>query len=438
VSPRSPDTGSRTLLGRALFNGGSAALGYAAQLLSLAVLARLLGAEAYGRYALVLTWVTVLTRLGNGGADQTLLRFVAAYRVQGDWARLHGVLRWARRRTGLWALGLSAVAAAGALLLGERLSPATRWTFLAGCLAVILASAGQVTEYTLRALHRVAVGILPLQVLRPVGITLGALGLYLLAVPLDAPLAMALTLAATAASLPLLAWLRRRHLPPDTLAAAPKEEPGEWRATAVPLLLAAAMQLALAHTDMLMLGLLSDNAQTGFYSAASRLAGAMVFGLVTVNTVLAPLFSELFATGDPSQLQRLVSRAAAGTAAALLPVALALGLGGKWLLELFGPAFAAGYLPLLVLSAGQMVNAASGSVGYLLTMAGHPAEVSRAMALAAVLNAAGNALLIPRFGAVGAAASTAGAMILWNLVLVWRVRRLTGIRPTALSWLVHT
>jgi O-antigen/teichoic acid export membrane protein len=200
-------------------------------------------------------------------------------------------------------------------------------------------------------------------------------------------------------------------------------------------MLVSVMHLAMAHTDMLMLGMLTESAETGIYNAASRLAGVMAFGLMTVNTVVAPLFSELFATGERERLQRLVTLAASGTALALLPVLLALALGGEQLLGLFGPAFVAGYLPLLILSAGQIVNALSGSVGFLLTMSGHQKEVSRILSLTALLNLAGNALLIPRYGAAGAAASTACATGLWNLILVWRVRRLTGIRPTALSWL---
>ena len=135
-------TGVRTLLGRALANGATAALGHALLLLSLAVMARLLGVEEYGRFALVLTWVTVLTLLANGGADQTLLRCVPAYRVQQQWAHLHGVLRWARRRALRLGLVLAATAAAGAVLAGERVTDQTRWTFLIGCLIVPLASQG--------------------------------------------------------------------------------------------------------------------------------------------------------------------------------------------------------------------------------------------------------------------------------------------------------
>jgi O-antigen/teichoic acid export membrane protein len=428
-----PLTGTRVLLGRALTNGAAAALGHAGLLLSMTVLARLLGAEDYGRYALVLTWLTVLTLLANRGADQTLLRYVAAYRVNQDWAGLQGVLQWARRYALRSALGLAALAAAAVLLLGERVSPQTRWTFLVACLAVPLASQGQIRQFGLRALHRFALGIFPQQILQPLLLTLLLLGLHGLGAPLHSALAMALNLGCTGLALVLLMHLQRRHLPAQALTGAPRQETEVWRQTALPLLVVSGMHLAMSHTDMLMLGLLAEHAATGIYNAASRLSGIMAFGLMTVNTVLAPLISELFAAGHRERLQRVVSLAALGTTAALLPVALALVLGGKWLLGLFGPAFTAGYPPLLILGLGQLINAVSGSVGYLLTLSGHPAEVSRILTLTSLLNLAGNALLIPVYGAAGAAASTAASMALWNLVLVWRVRRLTGIRPTALS-----
>jgi O-antigen/teichoic acid export membrane protein len=50
-----------------------------------------------------------------------------------------------------------------------------------------------------------------------------------------------------------------------------------------------------------------------------------------------------------------------------------------------------------------------------------------AMAWSALANIVLNALLIPRFGATGAACATAFSIVLWNVALNYEVRRHLGI-----------
>ena len=76
---------------------------------------------------------------------------------------------------------------------------------------------------------------------------------------------------------------------------------------------------------------------------------------------------------------------------------------GDAILGLFGPGFAGGFAPMVILIGGHCVAVAAGSVGFLLVMTGHQREAAAAMGAVVVLNVVLNALLIPRFGAQGAA-----------------------------------
>jgi O-antigen/teichoic acid export membrane protein len=102
---------------------------------------------------------------------------------------------------------------------------------------------------------------------------------------------------------------------------------------------------------------------------------------------------------------------------------------GPWLLSTFyGAEFVAAYQPLLLLTAGQAINALLGTVALLLNMTGHQKDVTKAMTVSLLLNIALHLLLLPRFGLEGAAFSTMTMLVTWNLILWFRVKQRLGIK----------
>jgi O-antigen/teichoic acid export membrane protein len=179
-----------------------------------------------------------------------------------------------------------------------------------------------------------------------------------------------------------------------------------------------------------MLGALSSTADAGVYAATTRIGTLVLFGLTAVNSILAPMISELYTRGDMEGLRRTVTRGAWLGAAVAVPTLAALALLGVELLGLFGEGFTEGYTPLLILLVGYGANALAGSVGFLMTMTGHHLQALRILALSAGLNLALNALLIPLYGMAGAAVATAVSMVLWNGLMLAYVWRRFRINPT--------
>ena len=103
---------------------------------------------------------------------------------------------------------------------------------------------------------------------------------------------------------------------------------------------------------------------------------------------------------------------------------------GKPILGLFGEEFKNGYLSLLILIVGQLVNALSGSVGYIMVMTGKQKQASIVFAISAALNIIMNLIFIPIFGIAGAAAVTAASLILWNVTLVFYIRNRLDLNST--------
>ena len=65
-------------------------------------------------------------------------------------------------------------------------------------------------------------------------------------------------------------------------------------------------------------------------------------------------------------------------------------------------------------------------------MSGHENETLRGQVISLGVNIIACSVLIPLYGAVGAAAGVMIGVLVWNVVLAVRVRSQLGIRPSAL------
>jgi O-antigen/teichoic acid export membrane protein len=172
-----------------------------------------------------------------------------------------------------------------------------------------------------------------------------------------------------------------------------------------------------------------DSAETGLYAAGSRIATLITFGINSVNSVLAPTIAALYAKNHKAELQKTLTFAARGVLAYTVPVVLVLLFWGKPILQLFGYEFGAAYPVLLILAIGQVIIAACGSVGFLMTMTGHQRQALQVIAGSAVATIILNLCLIPLFGLLGAAVATviatAGRTVVLT-ILVWQYMRLNA------------
>ena len=169
-------------------------------------------------------------------------------------------------------------------------------------------------------------------------------------------------------------------------------------------------------TDIIVLGVWTDSATVGVYAIVTRIAALTALILVVVNSVTAPRFAALYAHDDHVGLERLAQTSTSWILLAALPIILLLLLVPEWILSLFGADFVEGSIVLRVLALGQLVNVATGSVTYLLMMTGHERLMRNNVIFSALLNLVGNIVLVPVFGAIGAAVSTAFSLMFMNII----------------------
>lgn len=400
------------------------------------LLARMLGPDGYGTYAYVFALITLIAIPAKVGLPQLIVRETARAQAGEQWGLMRGLWRWGNLVVISFSLALVAASAMTVSVIAGRFSYVQIATFAWALTLVPLIALGNLRGAALLGLRKVVQGQLPEYVVRP-----GLLILLLLVAPLlwpgqvvTAAHAMGLNALAVAVAFTIGAWLLRRARPLPVTHAVPTYQARRWLVSAMPLALTAGLQLINSQTDIIMLGFFSSAEEVGVYRVAVQGATLVAFGLQAVNMVVAPHFARLYAQGNIAGLQRMVTASARVILLSTFPVVAAFLIFGKEMLSLlFGTAFVPAYTALAILCVGQLINAAMGSVGLLLTMTRHEKDAAWGVAVAAAVNVALNLILIPAFGINGAAVATAITLATWNVLLCRKVWQRIGVQSAAVS-----
>lgn len=398
-------------------------------------IARCVGVDAYGIFALMLSWVSVLSVFAQFGQDNGVLHFLPKYAVEGRW----GLIRGLRRGSGVLVLGLSlAISAAGAVYVHWRAakgSVALVRTFDVGFLLLPVLAQLQQSGAFHRALKHAAESDVYVSIVRPVALFLLVVLVHLLWPSLlTAPMAAFLSLASAMVALVWSALRLRTHWPKRARTARPEYQVGGWVKTSAQLSILSAMMVTSTTMGSLLIGAFMGADRVGPYYAAVRIATFASFGFTAINAILAPMIAEYYAAGRLEMLGQMMRRAARMTFLSTSVLAIGLAVFGRRLLELFGPGFVAGYVPLLILLLGEWFTTCAGSVGFLLTMTRFQKQAPIIFLCGAVSSLAMAFLLVPVWGMTGMAISTVSGWAVWNLIALIFVYKRLRINPTIFQW----
>jgi len=402
------------------------------------LIARIIGASQYGIYIYALTWVNLLALLCQLGMRTSLLRFVSVYKVNGQWGLLRGVLGSSVKYSLIASMIIGTTACVFIWLLKDSISEDLFTTFLVALIILPLISVAALRQASLRALKRVVRAEIPDSLVRPILIMAITASMFVyLSGDLNAVDIMQYNLVSAVVAFLLGTYWLVKALPDQVYKTPPAYSEREWLRVSLPLFFMSGMSLLLHKTDIIMIGIYLDSDQVGVYAIATRIAGLMTFGLAAANSIVAPMISELYSTGEYIKLQRLITLAARGIAVFTLVIFLIMSFLGAHLLGVFGDEFVVAYIPLIILLVGQAINALAGSVGYLMSMTGHQVQAAKIVALSATVNIIANFLLIPVYGIVGAAVATAVTTALWNILMFYYVLKTLNINSTVFSRLTN-
>ena len=408
--------------------GAGIGLTYCSQLL----IARFVGVAAYGVYAYVFAWMTVLAYLSAIGFDVALLRFLPAYEAEHKWPLFRGVIQYAERRAAI--AGVSCILVGVCVVTYEGLSPQLRNTFLIGLMLVPVWALLWIRCSILRAFGGVVLAIAPDRVVRD-GLLVGLLAFACLGLgwSLDATMAITATVVSSTIALCVASFAVRRLHPGAIDNILPAYDAPVWRRAAIPLVIIGATEALMNRTGVIMLGWIGDTKAAGIYSLAFNIAFVVALPRIAINTLFAPTVSSLFSRRDQLLLRALVTSAASWTLAGSACITLTLFVLAEPFLGWFGPGYEAGVPALRILLVGQVIVAGTGSQLYLMTMTGCERGAATLLVLSAVLNAAASAALIGLFGLTGAAVASAATLIIWNLAMALFLWRHLSLLPGVLA-----
>ncbi len=208
----------------------------------------------------------------------------------------------------------------------------------------------------------------------------------------------------------------------------------------LPLWLSGMSWLALQQSDVVMLGTLAGADEVGVYAPVLKFAeiGGLIFGILI--PYVFPAAARAYARGRPDEIQDLARSATKVTVIISLPVLLPLILAPEFVIEsIFG--VEAEYVSIVgrILGIAYLVNSILGINSVMIEAVGAPRALAVRSLVAIVVAVGLNAILIPRFGAIGAATATLIAyttLHLVNAAYLYQVVRVTPLDRELLVTLV--
>jgi O-antigen/teichoic acid export membrane protein len=198
----------------------------------------------------------------------------------------------------------------------------------------------------------------------------------------------------------------------------------------IPMLFTSVIMIVIAQTDIIMLGMYSSVSSVGIYAIVVKLALLTSFIIGSINTVVAPSFSEFYYSKNIEKLKQIVDSSTRLVFGATMLLCLFLVVFGKLILGLFGEEFIIGYWALYLLMFGRFVAASCGSVGYLMNMIGYQKIVSFVLFAGGLINIFLNYIFIPQYGINGAAFASMFAVIFLNITNTLIVLKKEGINTS--------
>lgn len=391
-------------------------------LVTFPILTRLLGRDEYGMLGLVTTTVSIAVALAKGGLSDGIIRF---YR---DFASTPERLRTFTSTVLVRGLILSAFACACYGLTVPYI--ATHWLgvdprYLV-CFYVML------PYLFVRPLN-----IIVLNYLRALGLTvrynvnnvatraLGiALSLFMLLYVVQSLYGffVGLVLAEMASAAALFVWLFRRYSVRLDSVSGPLSM--DLLKFGVPLLLTELSYLLLSYVDRYMIVAFHGEDLLGLYSVGYNLPSYInELVMFSLSYAVVPIYTELYATKGREATEAFLSRALRYYVMAVVPLcALYAAVSEDLLVVLASHKYAEASIFSPIILVALVVLGMNSLLAAGLYLQKRTKQMLGIMAAALLVNVLANVLLLPRYGATGAAFSTLIATLV-SSVLTWRLAR---------------
>lgn len=369
-----------------------------------ALIARKLQVQDFGEFSFVLQVSSILAIFASAGLPVSSQKFIPMYREQEKFGILSAFFSWSF----IWIMFVSVILVSVVFVLEDRFKQ--NLTLIAMTTVPLLYWLWQ--RYTALGHGEVFLALLPRDVVFPI---LAILAFYFIDITSSAETIywynglLGLCLLVGMAILFARNKISKRDL------IANRGLIKTWHKAAAPMSLTAITQLGFNGFDIVLLGLLSTMQETGLYSSALRIS--LLIGVIirVLNIALGHRFSALHASQNIAAIKSLYLKSTMLTALVGVLLFITLAVFSTQFMSIFGSSYVAGANILVILCIGQLAGCLVGPVGIVHNMIGNEFFAARSQVMWLFLALIANLIIIPRFGASGAAIVTASAMIMMKL-----------------------
>jgi O-antigen/teichoic acid export membrane protein len=401
--------------------------------LSQPLLARLMGSNEFGIYAYVWTWALLFGGLVDCGLATAAQRFIPEYQGRGAIGLLRGFLAGSRWLATAAATIIAFLAALAINAFAGHLDESVVIPMYIACGTLPFWALCVTQDGIARSYGWIGVALLPLYIIRPVGIIVLLIGAHLAGIPASAVTIMVATVVAGIVTALWQTIVINRRLRDEVAREPAAYDFPLWISTSLPISISVGAYYLLSYVDVLILQVYRSPSDIAVYYAVQKLLAIVAFVHFSVAAAVAYRFSQHKTAGEWDTLAAFYTSSRHWAFWPSLTGVAGLLVCGWPLLWLFGPEFVAGYSLIPLLAMGLLSRAAAGPAERLLTMVGRQTVCAFVYLGALASNIVLCFALIPHFGLTGAAASTSTALILESLVLFILARRelAAGARITA-------
>lgn len=387
------------------------------------VLTRSLGPQFFGLYVLTLSIIGFGEIIALFGLEDTLVKFVSEFRALGDAPRLRGAVFGV---VGLVVI-LSSIICGGLFLLSPYLAdtvfgkPNLIPVIKIMAFSLPFSSLYRLSNAALQGVQLIKYKVFVQQLFLPFcRLSLFVISVFILRYDINGIVGAYVVTEIMGAIFSV--YLLLRHIPELPAFKPIRVESKRILSFSSSLFFSTLFKHIMNRADVLIMGHFLPAAMIGIYGIAKRFTPFIILPLQAFNNIFAPMISDLYTNLKMKELKDQFKTIARWIFTCSLPIFTLLTFYSKPILSIFGTDFVAGYSVMILLCIGQVVNAASGSVGYMLMMTGRPLANTFNSFLLCITNVLLNIYLIPRYGIIGAALAfvfSNSLVQLLRLIEVW-------------------
>ena len=412
---------------------GGLAVGYLITLL----IANLFGAKGLGDYVLAITVLRLFTLLAKLGLDTTSIRFIASFASQDKWTSIFKFRKQVISILSISSLAASLLMYFLAIPIADLINAEYEYIQL-NAFFILPMTFFMLHYQSLRGLKRIAEFSFFYRMAQALFSLISIVILYQFFKTSDVPVYAYLISVLIVSLLSFISfryWLNKRSKGKESA----EQEIMSYSTLlkiSIPLMFAQSVQFIMAWTDKLMLGAIdtpnvvngitTNIEEVGVYYTAFKLSMFAAVALMAINSIASPKFAEMFAKNDMEGLKKVIHQSTKMIFWTSVPLVIIFFIFPEFFLGLFGEEFKIGVTAFIFLSCGRLISSFSGSVGNILQMTGNQNIYAKILLFGAILNVLLNLILIPRYGINGAAIASMSSLIVWNLSMVWVIKKRFG------------